>query len=76
MLEEDILHLKLDLATTLDNKHLQMVMLEAEEVFLKEEEAEVEEENSDVKNVTNCDTNPMNVLRMDRQTKEIPLFLR
>ena len=69
MVEEDLLHLKLELATSLDIRHLHMVMLEAKEVFLEEEEAEVEEENSDVTNVTNWDTDPMNVLRMRGQTK-------
>ena len=75
MVEEDILHLKLELATTLDNRHLQMVMLEAKEVFPEEEEAEVEEDNSDITNVTNWDTNPMNILRMRGQTKEMLLLL-
>ena len=50
-------------------------MLEEEDVFLEEEEAEEEEENSDVKNVTNWDTDPMNVLKMRGQTKEMPLLL-
>lgn len=76
MVEENLLHLKLKLAATLDNIHLQMVMLEEEEVLLEEEEAKVEEENSNVKNVTNWDTYPMNFLRMRGQTKEMPLFLR
>ena len=58
------------------NKDLQMVMLEAKEVFPEEEEAEVEEDNSNVTNVTNWDTDPMDVLRMRGQTKEMPLFLR
>ena len=69
MVEEDLLHLKLELATTLDNKHLQMVMMVAEEAFLEEEEVEVEEDNSNVTNVTNWETNPMHVLRMRGQTK-------
>ena len=64
MVEEDLLHLKLELAVALDNIHLQMVMLEVEEDFL-----EVEEENSDDTNVTNRDIDPMNVLRMRGQTK-------
>jgi hypothetical protein len=68
VLEEDLLHLKLELAVALDSKHLQMVMLEEKEFFLEEEE----EENSDVTNVTNWDTEPMNVLRMRGQTKEMP----
>ena len=46
MVEEDLLYLKLELIASLDNRHLQTVMLEAEEVFLEEEEAEVEEEAS------------------------------
>ena len=75
MVEEDLLHLKLELVAALDNRHIQMVMQEAEEDFLEEEEAEVEEENLDVTNVTNRDTDPMNVLRMRGQTKEMPLLL-
>ena len=75
MVEEDLLHLKLELGATLDNRHIQMVMLEVGEAFLEEEEAEEEEENPDVTNVKNWDTYPMNVLRMRVQTKEMPLLL-
>ena len=73
MVEEDLLHLKLEITATLDSRHLQMVILEVEEVFPEEE---VEEENPDVTNVTNWDTDPMNVLRIRGQTKEMPLLLR
>ena len=51
-------------------------MLEEEEVFLEEQEEKVEEDNSYVTNITNSDTNPMNVMRMRGQAKEIPLLLQ
>ena len=52
VVEEDLLHLKMDLVVALKSRHLHMVMLEAEEVGLEDKEAEAEEEKSDASNVT------------------------
>lgn len=50
--EEDLPHLRMELITTLRNRHLHMVMLDAEEAGLEDKEAEAEEEKFDVSNVT------------------------
>ena len=52
VVEEDILHLKMELVAAIKRKHLHMVMLEAEEAGLEGKEAETEEEKFDASNVT------------------------
>ena len=52
MVEEDLLHLKMELVAALKSRHLHMVMLEAEEAGLEDKEAEAEEKNFDASNVT------------------------
>ena len=51
MVEEDLLHLKMELVTTLKRRNLHMVMLEVVEVGLEDKEVEVEENNFDAPNV-------------------------
>ena len=52
MVDEYLMHLKMELVAALKSRHLHLVMLEAEEVALEDKEAEAEEKNFDASNVT------------------------
>ena len=76
MVEEDLLHLKMELVAALKSRHLHMVMLEAEEASLEDNEAKEEEKNFDASNVTKKDINPTSVQKMVVLIREMLLFLQ
>ena len=76
MVEEDLLHLKMELVAALKSRHLHLVMLEAEEVGLEDKEVEVEENKFDAPNVMEQDINPMTVQKMVVPIIEMLLLLQ
>ena len=75
MVEEYLMHLKMELVTALRSSNIHIMMLKEEEASLDDKKVEAGENNFDASNVTKKDINPMTVQKIVVIIREMLLLL-